>query len=115
VLGTIKSGRLNALAVATESRSPLLSEVPTVAESGVPGFVFSTWTGVFAPKNTPQPILQRLNAEIVKVLADPVIRERYQALGATPRPTTPEQLSERTRDTFAKMARVIKETGIKSE
>ncbi len=113
VLAGIRDGRFRALAVATEARSPLLPGVPTFAESGVPGFVFSTWTGVFAPKRTPRTILDRLNSEVETALSDPVVRERLLSLGATPRPTTPEKLGNLTRSTYAKMARIIEAAGIK--
>ncbi len=114
VLASIRDGRLRALAVATEARSPLLPEVPTLAESGVHGFVFSTWTGIFVPKQTPRSIVERLNAEVRRALGDPVVREQLLARGATPRPTTPEQLEELTRSTYAKMAKVIATAGIKA-
>ena len=115
VLATIKDGKLHALAVATENRSPLLPDVPTLSESGVPGFVFSTWTGIYAPKGTPRPIIERLNAETANAVNDNAVRERLKSLGADPRPTTPEQLADLTRSTFAKMAKIIKEAGIKGE
>jgi len=115
VLAPIKAGRLNALGVATETRSPLLLEVPTLAESGVPGFVFSTWTGMFAPKGTPRAAIDRVNGEVARALNDPVIRERLLSLGATPRPGTPDALAELTRSTFARMAKVIKDAGIKGD
>jgi tripartite-type tricarboxylate transporter receptor subunit TctC len=114
-LASIRDGRLRALAVAAEARSPLLPEVPTLAESGVPGFVFSTWTGIFAPKRTPRPILERLNAEVQRALGDPAVREQLLALGATPRPTTPGELEDLTRRTYAKMAKVIAAAGIKAD
>ncbi len=115
VLPTIRSGRLHALGVASEARSSLLPEVPTIAESAIPGFSFSTWTGLFAPKGTPRNALDRLNAEVVKALNDPTIKERYAALGATARPGSPKELADLTRRTRDKMASVILQAGITSE
>ena len=71
-----KAGKVRALAITSSKRSALMPEVPTVAESGLPGFEYHTWFGLWAPKNTPQPIVERLNAEVKKALADPVIRRR---------------------------------------
>jgi tripartite-type tricarboxylate transporter receptor subunit TctC len=90
----VKSGKLRAVAVSSASRSPLLPEVPTVAESGgLPEFAVSIWVGIVAPPGTPKEIVDRLNAEIRKVVAMPDIREHLEALGADPASGTPEQFS----------------------
>lgn len=115
VMPAVQAGRVRALAVASEARSPLLPKVPTVSESALPGFTFSTWTGLFAPKGTPRAALERLNAEVTKALRDPAVRERYLAVGATPTPTTPGELADITRRTRDKMARVIKQANIAGE
>ena len=108
----IDSGRVIALGVASEARSSLLPNVPTISESALPGFTFATWTAVFAPKGTPQPIIDRLNAEAVKVLRDPAIQKRYAGNGAVASPTTPKELAELIRSHRARMAEVIQRAGI---
>src|SRR6202035_2894501 len=75
-LGQIKGGSVRALAVTGKERSPLLPDVPTVAESGVPDYVYDVWFGLWAPKNTPKPIVEKLNEQIQKALAEPAVKER---------------------------------------
>ena len=115
MLPYIKEGRLRALAVLSDRRSALLPNVPTGLEPGAPGFAFSTWIAIYAPRATPRPVIERLNAETVKAVNEPAIRERLLALGLEPRSSTPEQLATETRDGLAKMARIIKDAGIKVE
>ena len=112
VRAAIDSGRVRALGVASEARSSLLPDVPTISESALPGFTFATWTGVFAPKGTPQPVIDRLNAEAVKVLKDAGIQKRYAGNGAVASPTTPGELAELIRNTRTRMAEVIQRAGI---
>jgi tripartite-type tricarboxylate transporter receptor subunit TctC len=114
-LPLIKEGRLRALAQPAERRSTLLPEVPTFAEAGLPAFNFSTWLGLYAPKGTPKPIVDRLNAEVARALADPGVRERLQGLGLEPSPSTPAQLGELTRTGHARIGNVIRAAGIKAE
>ncbi len=115
VISHIKAGKLRALAVANPTRSPLLPDVPTIAESGVPGYEFSTWGALFVPQGTPKPIIDRLHAEVVKAVNDATVRERLSNLGLVPRGSTPAELAEATRTGLAKMGAVIKAAGIKSE
>jgi tripartite-type tricarboxylate transporter receptor subunit TctC len=115
VLPAVQSGRVKALGVASEARSRLLPNVPTISESALPGFSFSTWTGLFAPKGTPRNALDRLNAETAKVLSDPTIRERYASVGASARPSTPLELADLTRRTRERMAKVIQQARITAE
>ena len=75
-LGQIKGGTVRALAVTSKQRSPLLPDVPTVEEAGVPGYVYYTWFGLWAPKKTPQPIIDKLNAEVKKAIAEPAVKDR---------------------------------------
>ena len=110
-----KDGKLRALAVPSEKRSQLLPEVPTLAEAGVAGFTFDTWIGIFAPKGTPRPIVDRVNTETVAALADSAVRGRLTAMALEPRSSTPEELGRRTRDGFARVSKVIKEAGIKAD
>ena len=114
-LGPIESGRLRALGVASDARTPLLKNTPTIAESGVPGFSFSTWTGLFAPRNTPKPVIDRLAAEVAAALKDGALRAKLQSTGGNPEASTPAELAERIRQITAKMRKVIQDGGITGE
>ncbi len=115
VLGPIKSGRLRALGIANDKRSPLMPETPTIAESAVPGFAFSTWTGMFAPRGTPKHMIERLNAEVAKAVNDPAVRAKLQSLGGNPQATTPAGLADLIHRTTVKMAKVIQDAKISAE
>jgi tripartite-type tricarboxylate transporter receptor subunit TctC len=111
----IKSGKLTALAVTTAQRAAAFPDLPTVAESGLPGFDVNTWFGVFAPAATPAPIVRRLNEEIVKALRTPDMRERLARMGAEPSPTTPEQLGALVQSELKKYAEVVKRSGARPD
>lgn len=87
----VQSGKLRPIAITSATRSPLLPDVPTIAESGLPGFDVQSWFGLAAPKGTPKPVIDKLNVGLNKVLADPEVRKRLLDLAATPEPGTPEQ------------------------
>ena len=110
-----KSGRVRALAVGTPKRSSSLPDVPTVAESGYPGFDASLWLALMAPVGTPQPILDRLQKEIVSIVGSPETREALDKAGAEPLSSTPAELAAMIRDGVAKYTPVIKAAGIKPE
>ena len=107
----IKSGKLNGPAVTTAKRSPALPDVPTIAESGLPGFDVSSWAGLMAPAGTPRGVVQKLNAATVKALADTDMRERLASEGAEPVGNTPEQFAAFVKIELAKWARAIKQAG----
>jgi tripartite-type tricarboxylate transporter receptor subunit TctC len=111
----VKAGRLRGLAVASERRSSLLPQLPTVIESGIPGFTADTWTGVLAPKGTPPAIVNRLHAEVVKMVKDTDMKERLLGLGADPVGNTPEQFRTLIQNEINKWTRVIRTVGIKEE
>ena len=111
----IKSGRIRAIAVTTAKRAVALPDVPTLAESGVPGFDASTVTGVLAPAKTPRDIVQRLNAALGQILAQPAVKERFAALGAEVQPSTSDELAAYIRDDLALWIKVVKQAGIKVE
>ena len=115
VVPFVKSGRLRAIAVTGSARSSFVPELPTVAESGLPGYEASTWYGVLAPAATPRAIVTRLNAEIVKALALPEVRERLVAQGIDPIGNTPAQFAAYLQSEIGKWAKVIKATGVKAE
>jgi tripartite-type tricarboxylate transporter receptor subunit TctC len=110
-----KSGRVRALAVGTPKRSPSLPDVPTVAESGYAGFDASLWLAIMAPAGTPQPILERLNKEIVALIGAAETREALDKAGAEPLTSTPAELATMIRDGVSKYAQIIKTAGIKPE
>jgi len=110
-----KSGRARALAVGTPKRSPSLPEVPTVAESGYPGFDASLWLAIMAPAGTPQPIIERLNKELVAIVTAADTREAFDKAGAEPLTGTPADLAAMIRDGVPKYAQIIRTAGVKAE
>jgi tripartite-type tricarboxylate transporter receptor subunit TctC len=111
VLAQVKAGRLRALAVTTAKRSAVVPELPTLAESGLPGFDVSTWQAVLAPAGTPREIIARLNAEIGRIMALPEMKERFLSFGTDAATSTPEQLGQFLRDEVAKIRKVAKDVG----
>lgn len=110
-----KSGRVRALAVGTPKRSPSLPDVPTVAESGYPGFDASLWLALVAPAGTPPAIVERLNRELAAIITSPETREALDKAGAEPLTGSPAELAAMIRDGIPKYARVIKAAGVKAE
>jgi tripartite-type tricarboxylate transporter receptor subunit TctC len=115
VIRQAREGKLRALAVTGPKRTAAAPDIPTVAESGLPGYEVTTAYGMAAPAKTPRPILDRLHAELMKVLASPDIRERLQGLGAEPAGNTPEQYTAFMQSEIAKWDKVIKAAGIKAQ
>ncbi len=109
----VKAGKLKALAVTTERRSALVPDLPTMAESGVPGFDISTWFGIMAPAGTPPDVIAKWNTDLVKVLSSPDMRERMTAQGAEAAPDTPAEFSAFIARELAKYARIVKASGAK--
>jgi tripartite-type tricarboxylate transporter receptor subunit TctC len=112
-LPQIKAGKLRALAVTSAARAPALPDVPTLAESGLPGFEASSWFGVLAPAGTPPAIVAKLNAEIAKWLATPEAKEKLSKQGANAAGGTPEDFAKHIAVETAKWAKVVKESGAK--
>ncbi len=111
----ITSGKLRALAVTTEKRSALLPEVPTVAESGLPGYDVSGWFGLFVPTGTDEAIVQRLNREVLAILETPDVQKQLLTLGAEPDGSSSQSFTAFVQSEFDKWAKVIKEAGISVE
>jgi tripartite-type tricarboxylate transporter receptor subunit TctC len=108
----IKSGKVRLIGVTTPKRMPQFPDVPTVSESGLPGFEFNSWATLMAPAGTPPAIVHAMAAAVQKVLADPQVRDKLIAQGLTPRGTTPEELGTATRAQLAKYGALIKQNGI---
>ncbi len=109
----VKAGRVRGLAVTGPKRSPVLPNIPTVAEAGVPGFVMTVWHGMVAPINTPRAIIQVLNAALNKAITSPEGTKRILALGSEPAPGTPEEFWKLVRSDRERWGKVIKQAGAK--
>lgn len=109
----IRAGRVRTLAVAGGQRFPLLPDVPTVAEAGVPGFAINNWAGVFVAGGTPRPVIERLNAEVVKALAPADVRQKLLEMGLVAGTNTPEQFVSYIQAETARWAKVVKDAGIR--
>jgi tripartite-type tricarboxylate transporter receptor subunit TctC len=115
VLPHVKGGKVKAIAVTSARRSELAPEVPTVIESGVPGYEVNVWFGVVAPAATPRDAIARLNTEINKIIAMNDVRQRFTNGGVTPVGGTPEQFTEHIRNEVAKWGKVVRATGARVE
>ena len=109
----IKGGNVRALAVTSSKRVRGMESIPTMSEAGVPGYQLVSWQGIFVPAGTPKEIVQRLNAELVRIIALPDIRERLDSLGVDPVANTSEEFSAFQKAEIAKWAKVIKDANIK--
>lgn len=114
-LPMVQAGRLRAIAVTGSSRSTHLPDVPTVSESGVPGYNVTSWYGFFAPARTPAAIIARLNGDLVAALKVPEVTKRLVALGADVAPTTADEFGRIVRDEIRKWAKVVKASGAKAQ
>ena len=115
VLPHARSGKLKALAVTGAKRAQIAPEVPTVAESGVPGYQFDVWYGLVFPGGTPQPIVRKAHAEVVKQLKSPEVSTRFASAGVEPQTNTPEQFAELIRREVVTWSKVVKAANIKVE
>ena len=115
VTSLLKGGKLKLIGVSTKERLSQFPDVPTIHESGLPGFEFNSWFTMMAPAGTPPEIISRLNAEVRKALADPEVREKLLAQGLSPRGSSPQELASATRDQLARYGRLFKQAGIKAE
>jgi tripartite-type tricarboxylate transporter receptor subunit TctC len=115
IIGHVRAGAVRALAVTTRERVPVVPDLPTIAEAGVPGFDVSSWFGFFVPVKTPQEIIAKLNADTNAALAHASVKPRFDDLGATPRGTTPAQLAAFLKSEIDKWGPVIRDARIKVE
>lgn len=107
----VKGGRLRALGVTSDKRSPVVPDIPTIAESGIPGYVANTWWGIVAPAGTPNEIVAKLNTEIVGILRTPEMKEMIFNLGAEVVASTPDQYAAYIKEEIVKWAKVVKDSG----
>jgi len=107
----VKAGRLRAIAVTSAKRSPLLPDVPTVSEAGLPGFEVTSWYGIFAPAALPGNLVAKVNGDVAAILQAPDLRERLQRMDADPSPLSPEDFARFVREEIAKWAKVVKASG----
>lgn len=111
----LKAGTLRPLAVTSKQRSALMPELPTIAESGVPDYDLSGWIAMFAPAGTPKTVVDRLNAEVTRVLQQPDVRARFLELGAEPGPLRPAEFGAWVQQEVSKWTKLVKEAGIQPE
>jgi tripartite-type tricarboxylate transporter receptor subunit TctC len=114
-LPQIRAGRLHAIAVATEQRTSMLLDVPTVAESGLPGYRAESWLSILVPAKTPQPVIDRLNRELVALLGDARVRRTLIERGFEPQSSSPAQLRERIRADVLAWGRIVRAAGVSVE
>ena len=111
----LKAGTLRPIAVTSKARSALMPDLPTIAESGVPDYDLSGWIALFAPAGSPRPVVERLNAEVTKVLNLPEVRTRFLDLGAEPSPMRVPEFSTWVQHEVSKWTQLVKESGIEPE
>jgi len=111
----IKEGRLRAVGVTSKKRSSLYPELPTLGEQGLTGFEWDSWGGLLAPAKTPRAVINKLNREVVKILAMPEIIERLRALGAEPTATTPEEMDAFVARQLKTAMQLAKKAGIEPQ
>jgi tripartite-type tricarboxylate transporter receptor subunit TctC len=111
----VQAGKLRALAVTSAKRAPVVPDVPTIAEAALPGYEAIAWNGLFAPVGTPSAIIDQLNAETVKAVQSDKVKEQFASMGATARPTTPDEFASYVRNEVTKWAKVVNESGARIE
>lgn len=111
----VRSGRLRALAIASAARSPAAPEVPTVEEAGVPGYYYTAWVGYLAAAGTPRDIVSRLNADIIKAINAPEVRDKLAAVGFEIQTGTPDDFAQLIARERVRMAKLVREAGIKAD
>jgi tripartite-type tricarboxylate transporter receptor subunit TctC len=109
----VRAGKLKAFGTTGKVRSSVLPDVPTIAEAGVPGYEATIWLGIMVPTGTPKPVIDKLNAEIIKIVNRPDVKKTWQEQGAEPMSMTPEQFGQYMREDITKWARIVKISGAK--
>lgn len=114
-IGLVKEGKVPAVGVTSRKRVPHFPDLPTVSESGLPGYYFEFWYGLLAPASTPRPIVLKLNREVARILNDPDVRGRLVAMGAEPAPSTPEEFERFIAQDVATLTKLARAAGIKAQ
>jgi tripartite-type tricarboxylate transporter receptor subunit TctC len=114
-LNLAREGKAQAIGVTGAKRSPQMPELPTVAESGLPGYRYEFWYGMLAPAKTPRPLIERLNREITDIMKQEDVRNRWIALGVEPVPTTPQEFDKFIRDDIATVVKLARAAGVKAD
>jgi tripartite-type tricarboxylate transporter receptor subunit TctC len=114
-IGYVRAGQMKTYGVASPERVSSAPDIPTLAEQGLPGMDLDTWNALYAPAGTPKAIVARINAEVVKMLQTPEVRQKIEATGSIPRPSTPEQLGRLTEEQFQAYRKLAAETNIRIE
>jgi tripartite-type tricarboxylate transporter receptor subunit TctC len=115
IVSQVRAGKLKALGTSGKKRSSVTPDIPTIAEAGVPGYEATIWLGLMAPAATPKPILERLGAEVKKVIHSPEVKDNWAKQGAVPMDMSPEEFGKFIRADIAKWAKLVKDTGMKVE
>jgi len=115
MLNNVKAGQVRALGTTGEKRSALTPDLPTVAEGGVPGYEATIWLGLMAPKGTPDDVVNKLNAEVRRIVAKPAVKEAWQKQGAAPMSMSPKEFDAYLRKDIEKWAKVVKLSGAKAQ
>jgi tripartite-type tricarboxylate transporter receptor subunit TctC len=110
---SVQSGQVIALGTSGKKRSDVMPDVPTIAEAGVPGYESTIWLGLMAPAGTPKPVIDKLNAEVVKIMARPDVKEAWAKQGAAPMPMSAEEFDKYLRADIDKWAEVVRVSGAK--
>jgi len=111
----LKAGRVRALGVTSAKRIPSLPDVPTIAESGLPGYEVTNWYGVMAPAGVPKDVLTKIHADVERALKQKDVQQRFEAEGGDPTPTTPEQFAAFIKNEVVKWGKAVKDSGAKVE
>ena len=114
-MDAIKSGKVRALGVTTARRNPQVPDIPTIAESGVPGYEVTVWYGICAPAGTPKSIIAKINADMVKALNMPDLRQRLDQQGVDASPSSPAEFAAFIKAETTKWAKVVKDAGIQAQ
>jgi tripartite-type tricarboxylate transporter receptor subunit TctC len=114
-LPLVREGKLKALGVTSSRRSPAAPDIPTIAESGLPGFEAVSWFAIFTTAGTPKPVVDKLHDEIVKIINTPDVRKKLIDLGLDPVGSTPEELASFQKSEIAKWTKVVKDSGAKAD
>jgi len=110
-MGHIKAGKLRPIAVTGAKRAPLMPDVPTVSEAGLPGFDVTSWYGIFGPAAVPKNLVTKINTDIAAILNTPDLKDRLDKLGAEPAPLSPDEFAKFVREEVALWSKVVKESG----